>query len=103
MVRVWLEQSDISTNDIPNDHRVLGYPAPACHLIEFADSGIALELRVWFTDLQQGIGSIRAEVNVAVWRAFKKAGITIPFPQRDVHLRQVDTSPAAASQSQRVP
>jgi small-conductance mechanosensitive channel len=26
---------------------------------------------------------------VAIWRAFKQAGITIPYPQRDVHLRQV--------------
>jgi len=73
--------------------RVLRDPAPVCRLIEFADSGIALELRVWFTDPQQGIGNIRSEVNVAIWRAFKETGITIPFPQRDVHLRQLDTSP----------
>jgi small-conductance mechanosensitive channel len=71
--------------------RVLKDPAPACRLIEFADSGIALELRVWFTDPQQGVGNIRSEVNVAIWRAFKKAGITIPYPQRDVHLRQVES------------
>jgi small-conductance mechanosensitive channel len=71
--------------------RVLKDPAPACRLLEFADSGIALELRVWFTDPQEGVGNIRSEVNVAIWRAFKKAGITIPYPQRDVHLRQVES------------
>ncbi len=73
--------------------RVLRDPAPACRLLEFADSGIALELRVWFTDPQKGVGNIRSDVNVAIWRAFKQAGITIPYPQRDVHLRQVETSP----------
>jgi small-conductance mechanosensitive channel len=75
--------------------RVLRDPAPAGRLMEFADSGMALELRVWFTDPQLGVGNIRSEVNVAIWRAFKQAGITIPYPQRDVHLRQVETSPAA--------
>jgi small-conductance mechanosensitive channel len=69
--------------------RVLRDPTPACRLLEFADSGIALELRVWFTDPQKGVGNIRSDVNVAIWRAFKEAGITIPYPQRDVHLRQV--------------
>jgi small-conductance mechanosensitive channel len=74
--------------------RVLRNPAPACRLIEFADSGIALELRVWFTDPQEGVANIRSEVNLAVWRAFKEAGITIPYPQRDVHLRQAEPQPA---------
>jgi small-conductance mechanosensitive channel len=73
--------------------RVLRDPAPACRLLEFADSGIALELRVWFTDPQQGVGNIRSDINVAIWRAFKEAGITIPYPQRDVHLRQLESLP----------
>lgn len=77
--------------------RVLRDPAPACRLLEFADNGIALELRVWFTDPQQGVGNIRSDINVAIWRAFKEAGITIPYPQRDVHLLQVDSSPAVTS------
>jgi small-conductance mechanosensitive channel len=77
--------------------RVLRDPAPACRLLEFADSGIALELRVWFTDPQKGVGNIRSDVNVAIWRAFKEAGITIPYPQRDVYLRQVESRPAQQS------
>lgn len=75
--------------------RVLTDPAPACRLMEFADSGIALELRVWLTDPQEGVGSIRSDINLAIWHGFKEAGITIPYPQRDVHLRQVESSTAS--------
>jgi len=33
------------------------------------------------------LGGVRSEVNLAIWRAFKKAGITIPYPQRDIHIK----------------
>jgi small-conductance mechanosensitive channel len=69
--------------------RVLTSPEPAVRLMEFADSGIALELRVWMTDPEEGVGNVRSDINLAIWRGFKEAGITIPYPQRDVHLRQV--------------
>ncbi len=67
--------------------RVLSDPEPAARLLEFGDNGICLELRVWIRDPQNGIGNVRTEVNLAIWRAFKDAGITIPFPQRDVWIK----------------
>ncbi|HUT40936.1 MAG TPA: mechanosensitive ion channel domain-containing protein [Gammaproteobacteria bacterium] len=70
--------------------RVLADPVPVVNLMEFADSGILLELRVWLSDPENGIGSVRSDINRAIWKGFKEAGITIPFPQRDVHLRYVD-------------
>jgi len=76
--------------------RVLANPEPAVRLMEFADSGIALELRVWLSDPEEGIGNVRSDINLAIWHGFKEAGITIPFPQRDVHLRQV-TAPEAVN------
>jgi small-conductance mechanosensitive channel len=69
--------------------RVLKSPEPSVRLMEFADSGIALELRVWMTDPEEGVGNVRSDINLAIWHGFKEAGITIPYPQRDVHLRQV--------------
>jgi small-conductance mechanosensitive channel len=65
-------------------------PPPVVRLMEFADSGIALELRVWMTDPQEGVGNITSDINLAIWRGFKEAGITIPFPQRDVNLRYMN-------------
>jgi small-conductance mechanosensitive channel len=66
-------------------------------LMAFADSGISLELRVWYADPENGVGNIRSDINLAIWRGFKQAGITIPFPQRDVHLHAASGMPLAAA------
>jgi len=67
--------------------RVQDDPIPLARLIEFGDNGIVLELRIWIIDPENGLGGVRSEVNIAIWRAFKKARITIPYPQRDVHIK----------------
>lgn len=67
--------------------RVLAEPAPAARLIAFGDNGIELELRVWIQDPQGGVANVRSDINRAIWREFKAAGITIPYPQRDLHIR----------------
>ncbi|MBI4987069.1 MAG: mechanosensitive ion channel [Rhodocyclales bacterium] len=66
--------------------RVLSDPAPAALVVAFAESGIDLELGFWIADPANGIGTVRSEINLAVWKAFKAAGIEIPFPQREVRL-----------------
>ena len=67
--------------------RVLKDPPAAARLIGFGDSGIDLELRVWIYDPEGGVGNVRSDLNVAIWRGFKEAGITIPYPQRDLHVK----------------
>ena len=67
--------------------RVLADPPPATRLMNFGDNGIELELRVWIQDPELGLATVRSDVNLAIWRAFKAAGITIPYPQRDLHIR----------------
>ncbi|MFN2339051.1 MAG: mechanosensitive ion channel protein MscS, partial [Gammaproteobacteria bacterium] len=72
------------------DHpRVLTDPPSACRLLEFGDNGIHLEVRVWVADPQSGLGSVRSEINLGIWRRFKEAGITIPFPQRDLYIKKM--------------
>ena len=66
--------------------RVLAEPAPAVFLKEFAESGINLELGVWIADPGNGTGPPRSDINLAIWREFKQAGITIPFPQREIRI-----------------
>lgn len=66
--------------------RVLVDPAPTVLLIGFADSGINLELGFWVGDPEAGVGGLRSDINLAIWRGFKQAGIAIPFPQREVRI-----------------
>jgi len=81
------EQAMAIMLEVASEHpRVLKEPAPACRLMEFGDNGILLEVRVWVADPEEGLGSVRSDINLGIWRRFKEAGITIPFPQRDVHL-----------------
>ena len=66
--------------------RVLADPAPAVLLREFSDSGIYLELGFWVADPEQGVGVLRSDINLAIWREFRQAGVSIPFPQREVRI-----------------
>ena len=66
--------------------RVLSDPQPQTRMLAFGDSGINLELRLWLDDPEDGVGSVKSDINLAIWKAFKQHNITIPYPQRDVHL-----------------
>jgi small-conductance mechanosensitive channel len=79
--------------------RVLPNPAPVARLVAFGDNGIELELRLWIEDPEMGTNNVRSEVNVAIWKAFNEAGITIPFPQRDVYVKQLASQTKAADAS----
>ena len=68
--------------------RVLADPPPGAYLVGFGESGINLELGFWIADPQEGTLQLRSDINLAVWRDFKHAGIGIPSPQREVRLLQ---------------
>jgi small-conductance mechanosensitive channel len=67
--------------------RVLTDPAPMAFLVAFADSGITLELGFWINDPKTGTLALRSDINLAILRSFRGAGIDIPFPQREVTIR----------------
>ncbi|MCB5225589.1 mechanosensitive ion channel [Alishewanella sp. 16-MA] len=73
--------------------RVLTEPAPTVRLMEFADSGIELQLRVWIADMENGTAAVKSDINVAIWRIFKANNITIPYPQRDLHIKSWPSKP----------
>jgi small-conductance mechanosensitive channel len=66
--------------------RVLATPAPVCHLVEFGDNSLNLDLRFWIRDPQNGVVNVSSAVRLGVWDLFRSDGITIPFPQRDVRI-----------------
>jgi small-conductance mechanosensitive channel len=61
-------------------------PEPLCFLTTFGDSAIEFQLLFWVEDVTAGRRAPQSEVMFAIVDAFKAAGITIPFPQRDVHM-----------------
>jgi len=66
--------------------RVLDDPQPASYLVRFADSGFDLELGFWIGDSESGQLNVRSELNLAIWRDFRREGIEIPYPRREVRL-----------------
>ncbi|MFA6971106.1 MAG: mechanosensitive ion channel domain-containing protein [Gallionella sp.] len=66
--------------------RVISDPAPAVNLLEFADNGILLELSAWIDDPEVSQTVLRSDINLAIWREFQRAGIEIPFPQREIRI-----------------
>jgi small-conductance mechanosensitive channel len=66
--------------------RVLKTPKTRCHLRNFGDNSLDLEVRFWIRDPQDGVNNVTSEVLLAIWDSFREHGIEFPFPQRDVHL-----------------
>jgi small-conductance mechanosensitive channel len=68
--------------------RVLISPAPVCHLKAFGDSALDFTLRFWIRDPVDGVTNVRGQVLLALRDAFKREGIEIPYPVRDVRITQ---------------
>jgi len=66
-------------------------PAPVAFFDGFGESSLNFSLGVW-TGRFETWSSVRSDLNVAAYAALRAAGIEIPFPQRDLHLRSVDQS-----------
>ena len=78
--------------------RVLSTPAPFCFFMNYGDSSINFELRVW-TDQSSDYIQLRSELNAAVYDAVKAAGMSFPFPQREIRLLS-DPDPRVSLSSQ---
>jgi small-conductance mechanosensitive channel len=69
-----------------NHPGTLKEPAPKVWFTEFGDSSLNFELLVWISDPKKAL-DILSDLNMAIDDIFRKKGIHIPFPQRDLHLR----------------
>jgi potassium-dependent mechanosensitive channel len=74
---------------------VLPEPPPQVLFVAFGDSSLDFELRVWVREIRQRL-EVRSAILREVEQQLGRAGIEIPFPQRDLHVRTV-TAPAAAA------
>ncbi len=79
LLRVANEHKDVLT-DQPEVSK------PKALFRSFGDSALDFELRCFINQIDKII-DITSELNIAIDRAFREAGISIPFPQRDVYVK----------------
>ena len=76
-----------------NEHsEVLKHPTPKVWFRGFGDSSLDMDLLCWISDAKHKF-DVRSDLNRAIDDAFRERGITIPFPQRDLHI--LDQAPPA--------
>lgn len=68
---------------------VLKNPKPVVIFKSFGDSSLEFELRVFISGIENYV-PVWHDINFAIDQAFRKAGIEIAFPQRDLHVRSAD-------------
>ena len=71
------------------EDRVLKTPEPVCRLVGFGDSAIDLELRIWIEDPQNGMANVRSNIYLRIWELFKEHDVQFPFPQQDIHIKEI--------------
>lgn len=91
-VRVsYREDPDIVRNlllDVAGNHPgVLKDRKPDVLFQEFGESALHFILRVWTRDYTDRPGVLRSELNYTISRKFREHGIEIPYPQRDLHIK----------------
>lgn len=67
--------------------RVLKSPRTNVWMTAFGDKGLEHEILAWISDPEGGVGNVKSDVLNRLWWLFKEAGIEVPYPQRDVHVR----------------
>ena len=70
-----------------NEAEVSDYEAPTVRFVGYGDSAINFELLFWIDVRQTPRRRVRSNLYFAIFDELKKAGIEIPFPQRDIHIR----------------
>lgn len=66
------------------------YQKPEVRFSEYGDSSINFNLLIWIDVRVTPRRAVRSALYFAIFEELKKAGIEIPFPQRDIHVRSSD-------------
>lgn len=66
--------------------RALKSKTPNCILVEFAEAGMKFSLTFWIAD-PDGMDNVKSEVMLSLWETFKREGIRVPYPVREIRVR----------------
>ncbi len=68
---------------------ILNFPEPSASFDDFGASSLDFTLRCFVADVNYSL-SAKTQLRLAIFDRFKELGIEIPFPQQDIHLRDLD-------------
>jgi small-conductance mechanosensitive channel len=66
--------------------RAIKLKPPNCILVEFAEAGMKFALTFWIAD-PDGMDNVKSEVMLSLWETFKREGIRVPYPVREIRIR----------------
>ena len=66
--------------------RAIKSKPPNCILTEFAEHGMKFALTFWIAD-PDGMDNVKSDVMLSLWDAFKREGIKVPYPVREIRIR----------------
>ncbi|MEL4895224.1 mechanosensitive ion channel domain-containing protein [Crocosphaera sp. Alani8] len=75
------------------EQEVLTYPSPQVVFIEYGDNALIFELWVWVANIERR-QSIKSSLNFIIEYKFRQGGISIPFPQRELWLKNTESFPS---------
>jgi small-conductance mechanosensitive channel len=79
-----------------SDPQFIAEPAPQALFMGFGDSSLDFVVRAWTDQGYEQALPLKSRLALAVHQSLRDAGITIPFPQRDLHLASVSPEARAA-------
>lgn len=71
---------------------VINFQKPAVRLVEYGDNSVNFVLLIWIDVKKSPRRRVRSALYFSIFDKFRKAGIEIPFPQRDIHIRSTVNS-----------
>ncbi len=84
------QAKEILERILAEDPRVLEDPAPSVVVLELADSSVNFAVRPWAAT--SDVWGVRCDFNERVKLEFDAAGISIPYPQQEVHLHRPEAA-----------
>lgn len=82
------EKIKIILLEVANENKgILKEPAPDVLFKEYADSALVFILRVWTREYINRPNVLKSQIYYAVFKKFKEHNIEIPYPQRDLHIK----------------
>jgi small-conductance mechanosensitive channel len=72
--------------DVP---RVLATKPPNALLVGYGESQLTFSLRFWIKDAENGIRPVISEVLISLYERLCDAGIRIPYPQQEIHIKEL--------------